>query len=275
MMKHMTAIMSVWVSGLVAMPLPVETAPAPTRVERTPQTIVITRGGSQPSQPGPAERFTGSVRVDPLFGSDEPSGTSGAYVTFERRARTAWHTHPLGQTLIVTAGTGRVQSWGRSVEEIREGDVVRIPPGVKHWHGASPNMPMTHIALTGAERGANAVWMEKVSDEQYGASVTTPPGNPGTGKIQQRNVEGRRLSPEDVRKVAPALEQYTQERLYGDLWKRPGLTPRDRSLVTIAAMVAGNEAPPLSYYSSEALGKRLCRHRGRAGGLRAARDRSR
>lgn len=132
-------------------------------------TITITRAGSQPSQQGPAERFTGSVRVDPLFGMNEPSGSSGAYVTFEPRARTAWHSHPLGQTLIVTAGTGRVQSWGTPAEEIRVGDVVRIPPGVKHWHGASPTTAMTHLAVSGTADGKNVEWLEKVSDEQYKA----------------------------------------------------------------------------------------------------------
>jgi 4-carboxymuconolactone decarboxylase len=101
------------------------------------QTITITRSGSQPSRQGPAEYFTGSVRIDPLFETKDPSRTSGAYVTFEPGARSAWHTHPLGQILIVTAGTGRVQRWGDPVEEIRPGDVVWIPPGYKHWHGAS------------------------------------------------------------------------------------------------------------------------------------------
>jgi quercetin dioxygenase-like cupin family protein len=115
-------------------------APSSAPVESA-QEISISRRGSQPSQKGPAEYFTGSVRVDPLFQATAPSRTSGAYVTFERGARSAWHTHPLGQTLIVTAGSGLVQRWGRPVEEMREGDVVSIPPGQKHWHGASPSLP--------------------------------------------------------------------------------------------------------------------------------------
>jgi quercetin dioxygenase-like cupin family protein len=131
------------------------------------QNITIMRSGTQPSSEGSAEYFTGSVRIDPLFPVAEPSRVSGARVTFEPGARTAWHTHPLGQTLIVTAGTGWVQQWGGPVEEIREGDVVRIPPGVKHWHGATPTTRMTHIALQEQLDGRVVEWMEKVSDEQY------------------------------------------------------------------------------------------------------------
>jgi quercetin dioxygenase-like cupin family protein len=131
------------------------------------QALTISRGGSLPSGKGPAENFTGSVRVDPLFQAIKPSRTSGAYVTFEPSARSAWHTHPLGQTLIVTAGVGRVQRWGGAVEEIRPGDVVWTPPGVKHWHGASPGTAMTHIAIQEHLDGKVVEWMEKVSDAQY------------------------------------------------------------------------------------------------------------
>ena len=131
------------------------------------QTITVTRAGSQPSNKGPAQFFTGSVRVDPLFAANEPSRTSGGLVTFEPGARSAWHTHPLGQILIVTAGKGLVQRWGGPIEEIRPGDVVRIPPGVKHWHGASPTTGMSHIAIQEAIDGKNVDWMEHVSDEQY------------------------------------------------------------------------------------------------------------
>lgn len=131
------------------------------------QSITIARRGSQPSSPGPADYFTGAVRVDPLFQVAEPSRMAGARVTFEPGARTAWHTHPLGQTLIVTAGTGLVQQWGGPVEEMREGDVVRIPPGQKHWHGATAATRMTHIALQEQLDGKVVDWMEQVSDEQY------------------------------------------------------------------------------------------------------------
>ena len=133
------------------------------------QTITITRSGSQPSAKGSAEYFTGSVRIDPLFQAHGPSRTSGASVTFEPGARTVWHTHPFGQTLIVTAGSGRIQRWGGPIEEIRQGDVVWIPAGLKHWHGAAPNSAITHIAIQEQLDGKAADWMEKVSDEQYQA----------------------------------------------------------------------------------------------------------
>ena len=127
----------------------------------------IKRNGSQPSRKGPAENFTGTVRVDPLFQPSDPARTFGAYVTFEPGARTAWHAHALGQTLIVTAGCGRVQRWDGPIEEIRPGDVVWIEPGEKHWHGAAGTTAMTHIAIVEQLDGKTADWMEKVSDEQY------------------------------------------------------------------------------------------------------------
>jgi len=127
----------------------------------------IKRNGSQPSTKGPVEYFTGTVRVDPLFNAPTPARVFGANVTFEPGARTAWHTHPLGQTLIVTAGCGLVQRWGGSIEQIRPGDVVWFPPGEKHWHGAAPTTAMTHIAIVEVLDGKSADWMEKVTDEQY------------------------------------------------------------------------------------------------------------
>ena len=132
------------------------------------QDMRITRAGTQPSAKGPARNFTGSVRVDPLFAAHLPSATSAAYVTFEPGASSAWHSHPLGQVLLVTAGAGRVQQWGGKVQEIRPGDVVWTPPGVKHWHGAAPAIALTHIAIQESAAGKNVVWMEQVSDEQYG-----------------------------------------------------------------------------------------------------------
>jgi quercetin dioxygenase-like cupin family protein len=129
----------------------------------------ITRVDSRPSGKGPAEYFTGTVRIDPLFQAPDPARAVGASVTFEPGARTAWHTHPLGQTLIVTAGYGLVQRWGGPIEEIRPGDVVWFPPGEKHWHGASPTTAMTHIAIQEALDGKAVEWLEKVTDEQYGA----------------------------------------------------------------------------------------------------------
>jgi quercetin dioxygenase-like cupin family protein len=127
----------------------------------------ISRAGSQPSALGPAEWFTGVVRIDPLFDRIDPARVSGASVTFEPGARTAWHTHPLGQTLIVTAGCGWAQRAGGPIEEIRPGDVVLFPPGEKHWHGATPTTSMTHIAKQEKLDGAAVQWMEHVSDQQY------------------------------------------------------------------------------------------------------------
>ena len=127
----------------------------------------IKRSGSQASGKGPAEYFTGTVRVDPLFNSPAPARVMGASVTFEPGARTAWHTHPMGQVLIVTAGLGRARRWGGPIEEIRPGDVVWFAPGEKHWHGASPSTAMTHIAIQEPKDGKAVDWLEKVTDEQY------------------------------------------------------------------------------------------------------------
>lgn len=127
----------------------------------------IKRIGSQPSNQGPADWFTGTVRIDPLFQPTDPARVAAASVTFEPGARTAWHTHPLGQTLIVTAGLGRAQREGGPVEEIRPGDVVCFSPGEKHWHGASPTTAMTHIAIQERLGGKFVDWLEKVSEQQY------------------------------------------------------------------------------------------------------------
>jgi quercetin dioxygenase-like cupin family protein len=127
----------------------------------------IKRCGSRPSAKGPDEYFTGAVRIDPLFDAADPARARGAGVTFEPGARTAWHTHPLGQTLIVTSGIGRVQKWGGPIEEIRPGDVIWFEPNEKHWHGASPTVAMAHIAVQEALNGKVVDWLEKVSDEQY------------------------------------------------------------------------------------------------------------
>ncbi|CAB3627532.1 Cupin domain [Achromobacter spanius] len=132
-------------------------------------TQAITRAGEQASIAGPSETFTGRVRVDPVWPNDENINASGALVTFEPGARSAWHTHPAGQRLVVTSGVGLTQEWGKPVEVIRPGDVVWCPPGVKHWHGAAQSTAMTHMAVTATVDGKNVNWMEKVSDEQYDA----------------------------------------------------------------------------------------------------------
>ena len=127
----------------------------------------IQRVGSQPSTRGPADYFTGVVRIDPLFQPKDGARAAATCVTFEPAARTAWHTHPLGQTIIVTSGVGRAQHWGGPIEEIRPGDVVWFPPGEKHWHGASPTVAMTHIAVQEQLDGRFVEWLEHVGDEQY------------------------------------------------------------------------------------------------------------
>lgn len=127
----------------------------------------ITRAGSTPSAKGPEDYFTGTVRIDPLFSAEEPGRVAGALVTFEPGARTAWHTHPAGQTLIVTSGLGLAQREGGPIEEIRPGDVVWFPADERHWHGASPQTAMSHIAIQEAIDGTPVTWMEKVTDDQY------------------------------------------------------------------------------------------------------------
>lgn len=141
-------------------------APGGATGENTP-TIRITRNGTQPSIKGTTDKFSGSVRIDQMFEASDPARVLGASVTFEPGARTSWHSHPLGQTLIVTAGCGLVQRQGGSIEKILPGDVVWIPPHVKHWHGAAPTTSMTHIALVERLDGGSTAWMEKVTDEQY------------------------------------------------------------------------------------------------------------
>ena len=132
----------------------------------------LKRNGSQPAARGPADWFTGTVRIDPLFNAPAPARASGACVTFEPCARSNWHTHPLGQTLIVTAGIGFVQSWGGAVRVIRPGDVVSCPPGEKHWHGAAPTTSMTHIAIQEELNGKVVDWLEPVTDAQYRTVAT-------------------------------------------------------------------------------------------------------
>jgi len=129
--------------------------------------MTIKRNGSQPSVKGPAEWFTGNVRIDPMHQADAPARISIASVTFEPGARTAWHSHPLGQTLVITAGSGRIQNWDDQIEEIQPGDIVWTAPGEKHWHGAAPTTAMTHISIVEQLDGKGADWMEHVSDEQY------------------------------------------------------------------------------------------------------------
>lgn len=189
------------------------------------------RAGARTVNSAPAENFTGNVKVEMLFTPTGPDRTSGGSVSFSAGARTAWHTHPLGQTLIVTAGAGRIQRWGGPVEEIRVGDVVRIPPNVKHWHGAAPDSAMTHTAITEVLEGKSADWLEKVADDQYlvAPMVAAAPVTPAPSQGQKQFGD-----------IAPKFAQLTDEVLFGDVWARPGLSPRDRSLVTVSALIAMN-----------------------------------
>jgi 4-carboxymuconolactone decarboxylase len=200
------------------------------------ETIRITRSGTQPSQPAPADHFTGSARVDSYFQATAPARISGARVMFEPGARTAWHTHPLGQTLIVTAGMGRVQRWGDAIDEIRQGDVVWIPPSQKHWHGAAPNSSMTHIAIAEQLDGKTVEWMEKVTDAEYGALLR---GQAASTGARARPSQGA------IGDFAPKLAEVTDNVLYGDIWERPELSKRDRSLATVAALIAMNRPDQL------------------------------
>ncbi len=154
--------MSLLLSALISMA-------APSSSEPTTEGLSVTPAGASPSAAGPAEYFTGRVRIDSGFQRPAPARVGGATVTFEPGARTAWHTHPLGQTLIVTAGLGWVQQWGEPRRQLRPGDTVWIAPGVKHWHGASAGAAMTHIAIAEALDGSPVTWMEQVSDAQYGS----------------------------------------------------------------------------------------------------------
>lgn len=201
-----------------------------------PESIRITRSGAERPQPVPAEHFTGAARVDSPFRATTPARVSGARVMFEPGARTAWHTHPLGQTLIVTSGEGRVQRWGDAIDEIRQGDVVWIPPGQKHWHGAAPNSSMTHIAITELLDGKTVDWMEKVGDAQYSAP---PRGQSPNASPRPRPSQGA------IGDFAPKLAEITDDVLYGDIWERPDLSKRDRSLATVAALIALNRPDQL------------------------------
>jgi 4-carboxymuconolactone decarboxylase len=208
------------------------------------QMIRITRSGSESPQPAPAENFTGSARIDSPFQGTAPARVYGARVTFEPGARTAWHTHVLGQTLIVTAGTGRVQRWGDSVEEIRQGDIVWIPPGQKHWHGAAPNTAMTHIAIVEQLDGKSTEWMERVTDAQYAAPVAT--------QVAANSSEQPTAAQKIMGDIAPKLADLTDKVLFGDVWERPQLSQRDRSLITVAALIAMNRPDQLRSHVARA-----------------------
>jgi 4-carboxymuconolactone decarboxylase len=194
--------------------------------------LQVSRAGTREIRAVPAQNFTGSASVEMLYTPAAPDGASVGTVRFSPGARTAWHTHPLGQTLVVTAGVGRVQRWGGPIEEIRAGDVVRIPGGVKHWHGAAPGSAMTHIAITEWQDGKAVDWLEQVSDEQYGMAhaAAAAPASRAQALLGD---------------IAPKLAQLPDDVLFGDVWSRPGLSPRDRSLATVSALIALNRPDQL------------------------------
>lgn len=195
----------------------------------------ISREATRAVSRAPEDRFTGNVRVAYLFPANAPAKGTGGQVMFDAGARTAWHAHPMGQTLIVTAGAGRVQFWGGTIQEIRPGDVVWIPPGQKHWHGAAPATPMTHIAIQEQIDGQTAEWFEKVTDEQYGNVATAVPPSP------DKNSRAQQL----FGQIAPKFAELTDNVLYADVWERPGLSKRDRSLITVSALIAMNRPDQL------------------------------
>lgn len=205
--------------------------------------ITITRNGSEPARTASTENFTGTVRVEGWFEAAAPARTYGATVTFEPGARTNWHSHPLGQTLIVTAGTGWVQHWGGPVQEIRSGDVVQIPPGVKHWHGACPDTSMTHVAtVERPEAGPSTEWHEAVSDVQY-AQGPPQPASPSADSDREDDRPSR--AQQLMGDIAPQLADLTDDVLYGQVWANPDLSRRDRSLVTVSALIALNRPEQL------------------------------
>lgn len=198
--------------------------------------LEISRASDRFATVAPSANFTGSVRVETIFKLSHEERTSAGKVIFSPGARTHWHTHPLGQTLIVTSGIGLVQREGGPIERIREGDVVRIPANVRHWHGAAPDSAMAHVAMAEAVGESAVTWMEPVSDAQYG-NVTAP--------ASRADTTGPSRAQQLLAGVAPKLAQLTDDVLYGDVWQRPGLSPRDRSLATVSALIALNRPDQL------------------------------
>lgn len=213
--------------------------------------LSITRGNAPPPPMRESENFTGSVGVERLQEPTAPTRLAVGRVTFAPGARTAWHSHPLGQTLIVTAGIGWVQQEGGEKQEIRPGDVVWTPPGVKHWHGATATDRLTHIALTEQQPdGKRVEWMEAVSDAQYNAplraqAVASTAPKPGA-------TPQPRPSQRAIGDFSPKLAQLTDDVLYADVWERPQLAKRDRSLVTVAALIAMNRPDQLRSHFARA-----------------------
>jgi len=212
---------------------------------------VISRSTMRTPYEAPAEHFTGKARVAPLLSPTAPARASAAYVIFTPGARTDWHTHPLGQTLVVTEGSGLIQFWGSPIQRIERGDVVTIPPGQKHWHGASATAAMTHLAIQEQLDGKSVDWLEKVTDTQY-RNVQTPKAS-ATAAVQPSRAQ------QLMGDFAPKLAELTDSVLFGEIWERPGLSKRDRSLVTVSALVAMNRPEQLRSHLALAIQNGLTR----------------
>ncbi|WP_054684377.1 (R)-mandelonitrile lyase [Rhodothermus marinus] len=210
------------------------------------QDAVQVISGVAPVDTAQAQHFTGVARVGGNFQAASPARTYGATVTFEPGARTHWHVHTLGQILVVTAGRGIVQEWNGPAREIRPGDVVVIPPGVKHWHGAFPDTRLTHVALVERpETGAATTWMEAVTDARYAEALAGAAAAAG----ELRPSRAQQLFGE----IAPELAELTDRVLYGRVWADPTLSPRDRSLITVATLIALNRPDQLRSHLALAL----------------------
>ena len=212
---------------------------------------VISRSATRTPYEAPAEHFTGKARVVPLLFPTAPARASAAYVIFTPGARTDWHTHPLGQTLVVTEGSGLIQFWGGPIQRIERGDVVTIPPGQKHWHGASATATLTHLAIQEQLDGKSVAWLEKVTDTQY-RNVQAPKPS-ATTAVQPSRAQ------QLMGDFAPKLAELTDSVLFGDIWERPGLSKRDRSLATVSALIAMNRPEQLRSHLALAIQNGLTR----------------
>ena len=204
--------------------------------------VPVTSESDRPVRLADPAHFTGKAIVAPLFPAESPSEATAANVTFEPGARTDWHSHPVGQHLAVTRGSGYIQFWGGERKKIGQGDVVWIPPGIKHWHGATPDNSFTHLAVQEHLAGKTADWMEKVTDEQYGMPKQLPASPAQPSRAQQLMGE-----------TAPKLAELTDQVLYNDIWERPELSKRERSLITVSALIALNRPDQLRSHMSLAL----------------------
>jgi 4-carboxymuconolactone decarboxylase len=227
--KLLPSMLASALMGLLVLPA----SAADAQVKAAALSVPVTAEAERLGSIGSAEHFTGKVSVAPLFAAEGTSRVSAAHVTFEPAARTAWHSHPVGQHLHVIRGTGYVQFWGGERRKITQGDVVWIPPGQKHWHGATQESNVTLLSVQEGLDGKTVSWMEKVTDAQYGIAPAAPAA-PQVSRAQQL-----------MGATAPKLAELTDQVLYADIWERPELSKRDRSLITVSALVAMNRSDQL------------------------------